>query len=139
VRDAAGDPVAFAESYRDAVAEGLLADELRDRLYGLRHERDDVLTVPESEAVREELTRIGAAFRDLEIALRQYERLLPVLSAQDPLAETIAGLAHETLSSVTRLRVDQLLHEVPGALARLHAATEELSQRAGQVDPAEHA
>jgi hypothetical protein len=139
LRDAAGTTVAFAESYRDAVAEGLLADDLRDRLYGLRQGIEDAPSAPESDAVREELVRLGAAFRDLELAVRQYERLLPVLAAQDPLTEAIAGLAHDTLRTVTRLRVDQVLHEVPGTLARLHAATEELAHRAGQVAPADRA
>jgi hypothetical protein len=137
LRDAAGAVVAFAESYRDAVAEGLLADELRDRLYGIRQGVDDMRSIPEQDAVREELARLGAAFRDFELALRHYERLLPVISAHDPLAETIAGAAHDATSVVTPLRVHELLHDVPRTLARLHAATEELAHRAGQVDPAE--
>src|SRR5262249_20293284 len=122
IRDATGTVVAYAESHRDAVAEGLLADELRDRLYGLRH--GDALVpaaTPEAAAIREELAALGAAFRDLERAIQQYQRLLPLLAADDPLAEAIAGVAHETQAALRQLRVEDLLRDIPRRLARLHA------------------
>lgn len=59
------------------------------------------------------------AFRELERVLGQYERLLPAIRADDPLAEEIAGLAAETADVARAADLPRLRVEIPRAIGRL--------------------
>jgi hypothetical protein len=69
--------------------------------------------------IRADLMFLASAFRELDRVVRQYDRLLPAVSAEEPLAEAIAGLASETRDLVRAADVPSLLDEVPRALARV--------------------
>jgi hypothetical protein len=119
IRDARARIVSFAESYREVTQDRNIEQEVRDLLYGVRAFEaagtpDERLT-----AVRDELRVLSEGFRDLDHVLRQYERLLPSLGADNPLAESIAGAAHDARAAVAAVGVPALLEEIPRALARL--------------------
>jgi hypothetical protein len=76
--------------------------------------------------IRADLMFLVSAFRELDRVVRQYDRLLPAVSAEEPLAEAIAGIASETRELVRAADVPSLLDEVPRALARVR-------QRLGQL------
>jgi hypothetical protein len=120
LRDERARVVGFAESYRDVAQDRHNEQEFRDLIYGVRAFDAGTGTPSTSlEFLREEVRVLSEAFRDLDHVLRQYERLLPSLSADDPLAESIAGLASETRSAVASVGVPALLEEIPRALARI--------------------
>ena len=78
-------------------------------------------------AVRDELRVLSEGFRDLDHVLKQYERLLPSLGANDPLTESIAGAAHDARAAVAAVGVPALLEQIPRALARLRAPLQNLT------------
>jgi PAS domain-containing protein len=132
IRDRRARVTAFAESYRDLTTERALSDEVRDLVYGVRS-FDSASASPSDEirAVREELRLLGEAFRDLDLVIRQYERILPSLSADDPLAESIAGVAHDARTAVAAVGVAALLEEIPRALSRLRGHLQHLTAALG--------
>jgi PAS domain-containing protein len=140
VRDGGARVTGFVEAFRDVTAERALSEEFRDLLYGVRS-FDSVSVTPKDNvrAVRDELRLLSEAFRDLDLVIRQYERLLPALSADDPLTESIAGAAHDARAAVAAVGVPTLLEEVPRALARLRGHLQQLAIRmdAGQLEPEE--
>ena len=69
--------------------------------------------------MRRDLHFLEAAFGELAELLDQYERLLPVLGADDPVSEEVAGLASETKERAAAADVPRLMREIPRALARL--------------------
>jgi len=142
VRDARARVIGFVESFRDVTAERALSEEFRDLLYGVRS-FDSVSATPKENvrAVRDELRLLSEAFRDLDLVIRQYERLLPVLGADDPLAESIAGVAHDARAAAAAVGVPALLEEVPRALARLRGHLQHLAigMDAPQLEPDEEA
>lgn len=81
--------------------------------------------------IRADLLFLASAFRELDRVVRQYDRLLPAVSAEDPLAEAIAGVAAETREVVRSADVPALLDEVPRVLARVR-------QRIGQLGQENH-
>jgi hypothetical protein len=87
-------------------------------------------------ALQEELRVLSEAFRDLDLVIRKYERLLPALSADDPLAEAIAGEALDARAAVAAVGVPALLEEIPRALSRVRG---QLRQLATEIEGAEHA
>lgn len=62
---------------------------------------------------------LEGAFHEMERVLGQYERLLPAIHADDPLAEEIAGLAAETADVVHSADLPRLRVEIPRAIGRL--------------------
>jgi PAS domain S-box-containing protein len=120
IRDARAVVLGFAESFRDVVQDQAGDQVFRDLLYGVRAFESATTTSSETlSAVREDLRVLSEAFRDLDHVLRQYERLLPSLSPDDPLAEAIAGAAHDARTAVAAVGVPDLLDEIPRALTRL--------------------
>jgi PAS domain S-box-containing protein len=69
--------------------------------------------------VRRDLRFLEAAFEELGDLIDQYERLLPALSADDPVTEEVAGLAAETRERATAADLPRLMREIPRAIARL--------------------
>ncbi len=131
VRDGRARVTGYVEAFRDVTAEPALSEEFRDLLYGVRA-FDSISATPRElvRAVRDELRVLSEAFRDLDLVIRQYERLLPALRADDPLTESIAGLAHEARAVVASVGVPALLEEIPRALTRLRSHMQQLA-----VDP----
>ena len=119
IRDARARIVAYAESFREVAQDRNIEQEVRDLLYGVRAFEAAGTPGERLSAVRDELRGLSEGVRDLDHVLRQYERLLPALGADDPLAESIAGVAHDARSAVTAVGVPALLEEIPRALARL--------------------
>lgn len=133
IRDSRARIVGYAESFREVANDKSLEQEVRDLLYGIRafepSGSGDRLS-----AVREELRVLSEGFRDLDHVLRQYERLLPSLGADDPLAESIAGVAHDARAAVAAVGVPALLEEIPRALARLRAHLQTLPSDSQETD-----
>lgn len=121
IRDGRARIVAFAESFREIAQDRNIEQEVRDLLYGVRAFETAGTPGERLSAVREELRVLSEGFRDLDHVLRQYERLLPSLGANDPLTESIAGAAHDARAAVAAVGVPALLEEIPRALARLRA------------------
>lgn len=119
LRDNRARVVAFAESYRDVALDRDIGQEVRDLVYGVRAFESSGAEGDGESSMREDLRLLSEGFRDLEHVLRQYERLLPSLGADDPLAESIAGTASDVRSTVASVGVTALLQEIPRALARL--------------------
>jgi hypothetical protein len=108
--------------------------EVRNLLYGVRTfepsgSRDERLS-----QVLEELRVLSEGFRDLDHVMRQYERILPSLSADDPLTESIAGVAADARAAVTAVGVPALLEEIPRALSRLRAHLQSLTPDETETD-----
>jgi len=59
--------------------------------------------------------------------IKQYERLLPSLGADDPLTESIAGVASDARAAVASVGVAALLEEIPRVLARLRGHLQQLT------------
>lgn len=116
LQDGDGRMSLFAESYRDVVSEQLASRELRDRLFGAQY---DLTAAREESSATLSLARLGAAFRDLEVMVQRYERVLDALSMQDPLTEPLAGLVHEVREASGSDTTQALLRDVPGVLATL--------------------
>jgi hypothetical protein len=128
VRDAQARVTGFVESYRDTTTDRTIGEEFRDLLYGVRAFDSGSASPNESmRAVREELRLLAEAFRDLDLVIRHYERLLPSLGADDPLAESIAGVASDARAAVAAVGVPTLLEEIPRALARLRGHLQQLT------------
>ena len=121
IRDARARIVAFAESLREVAHDRNIEQEVRDLLYGVRAVEPSGTPSERLSAVRDELRVLSEGFRDLDHVLKQYERLLPSLGADDPLAESIAGAAHDARAAVAAVGVPALLEQIPRALARLRA------------------
>jgi PAS domain S-box-containing protein len=139
IRDARARVLGFAESFRDVVQDQAGDQVFRDLLYGVRAFESAATTSSETlSAVREDLRVLSEAFRDLDHVLRQYERLLPSLSPDDPLAEAIAGAAHDARTAVAAVGVPDLLEEIPRALTRLRGnlltLSTELQARSAAAD-----
>jgi PAS domain-containing protein len=131
VRDVRGDVQGFVEGYRDVVADHVVGEELRDLLYMVRREEAELALAGSSveDAAADDLRQLGRAFRDLERVMQQYDRLLPELSAQDPLTESIAGVASDAQSAASDAGLTGLLGQIPRTLARLRAGVERMSKR----------
>ena len=127
IRDARARIVAFAESFREVAQDRNIEQDVRDLLYGVRAFETSGTSNERLSAVRDELRVLSEGFRDLDHVLKQYERLLPALGADDPLTESIAGAAHDARAAVTAVGVPALLEEIPRALARLRAHLQSLS------------
>ena len=132
VRDRQARLTGFVESFRDVTAERALSEEFRDLLYGVRA-FDSVSGSPNEtvRAIRADIRVLTEAFRDLDLVVRQYERLLPSLGADDPLTESIAGVAHEARAAVASVGVAALLEEIPRSLARLRGHLQEVVEELG--------
>ncbi len=126
IRDARARVVAFAESFRDVAHDRNIEQDVRDLLYGVRTFEPSGSPSERLSSVRDELRVLSEGFRDLDHVLKQYERLLPSLGADDPLAESIAGAAHDARAAVAAVGVPALLEEIPRALARLRATLQSL-------------
>lgn len=127
IRDERARIVAFAESFRDVAQDWNMDQQVRDLLYGVRAYEAAGTPGERLSAVRDELRVLSEGFRDLDHVLRQYERLLPSLGADDPLTESIAGVAHDARTAVAAVGVPALLEEIPRALARLRALLQDFS------------
>lgn len=134
IRDARARIVAFAESYRDVAQERDIEQEVRDLLYGVRAFETMGTSSERLSSVRDELRVLSEGFRDLDHVLKQYERLLPSLGADDPLTESIAGVANDTRAAVAAVGVPALLEEIPRALARLRAHLQTLPPEPSTTD-----
>ena len=121
IRDARARIVAFAESLREVAHDRNIEQEVRDLLYGVRAVESAGTPSETVSAVRDELRVLSEGFRDLHHVLKQYERLLPSFGADDPLAESIAGPAHDARAAAAAVGVPALLEQIPRALARLRA------------------
>jgi len=121
IRDARARIVAFAESLREVAHDRNIEQEVRDLLYGVRAVESAGTPSEKLSAVRDELRVLSEGFRDLDHVLKQYDRLLPSLGANDPLTESIAGAAHDARAAVAAVGVPALLEQIPRALARLRA------------------
>ena len=113
-----GDVDAMVEVHRDPRDQGIVST----RAIGFPHSallahRSDT----ENPGERGDLRFLAAAFQDLDRVLRQYERLLPAMRAEDPLSEVIAGVAAETTEVTDAVDVPTLLREIPRVLGRLDA------------------
>lgn len=136
IRDARARIVAYAESFREVAQDRNIEDEVRDLLYGVRAFEPSGTPDEQLFAARDELRVLSEGFRDLDHVLRQYEKLLPALGADDPLAESIAGAAHDARAAVAAVGVPALLEEIPRALARLRSHLQNVPQEAPiLVDP----
>jgi hypothetical protein len=127
IRDPRARIVAFAESFREVAHDRNIEQQVRDLLYGVRAFEPAGTESDRLSAVRDELRVLSEGFRDLDHVLRQYERLLPSLGADDPLTESIAGVANDTRTAVAAVGVPALLEEIPRALARLRAHLQNFS------------
>ena len=137
IRDARARIVAFAESMREVAHDRNIEQEVRDLLYGVRAVESAGTPSETLSAVREELRVLSEGFRDLDHVLKQYERLLPSFGADDPLAESIAGPAHDARAAAAAVGVPALLEQIPRALARLRAHLQNYTpdNQAGETDP----
>jgi hypothetical protein len=137
IRDARVRIVAFAESLREVAQDRNIEQEVRDLLYGVRAIESAGTSSEKLSAVRDELRVLSEGFRDLDHVLKQYERLLPSLGADDPLAESIAGAAHDARAAVAAVGVPALLEQIPRALARLRAHLQNFTPEnpVGETDP----
>jgi len=134
IRDERARIVAFVESYQPVVHDRNVEQEVRNLLYGVRTfetsgSRDERLS-----QVLEELRVLSEGFRDLDHVMRQYERILPSLSADDPLTESIAGVAADARAASTAVGVPALLEEIPRALSRLRAHLQSLTPDETETD-----
>ena len=136
IRDGRARIVAFAESLREVAHDRNIEQEVRDLLYGVRAVESAGTPSEKLSAVRDELRVLSEGFRDLDHVLKQYERLLPSLGADDPLAESIAGPAHDARAAVAAVGVPALLEQIPRALARLRAHLQNFTpdDQAGETD-----
>jgi len=135
IRDARARVIAFAESYRPVIHDENVEHEVRNLLYGVRMFEPVGTRSEQITAIGEELRILSEGFRDLDHVVRQYERLLPSLSADDPLTESIAGAAYDARAAVTSVGVAALLEEIPLALARLRAHVQRLTTEPAETDP----
>ena len=127
IRDARARIVAFAESFREVAQDRNIDQEVRDLLYGVRAYEPAGTPGERLSAARDELRVLSEGFRDLDHVLKQYERLLPSLGADDPLSESVAGAAHDARAAVAAVGVPALLEEIPRALSRLRANLQNFS------------
>lgn len=134
IRDGRARIVAYAESFREVAQDRNIEQEVRDLLYGVRAFEATGTSSERLTAVRDELRVLSEGFRDLDHVLKQYERLLPSLGANDPLTESIAGAAHDARAAVAAVGVPALLEEIPRALARLRAHLQALPADALTAD-----
>jgi PAS domain S-box-containing protein len=137
IRDGRARIVAFAESFREVAQDRNIEQEVRDLLYGVRAFEPAGTDSQRLSAVRDELRVLSEGFRDLDHVLRQYARLLPALGADDPLAEAIAGAAHDARAAGAAVGVSALLEQIPRALARLrgHLQNMPTGSDAPETDP----
>ncbi len=137
IRDARARVVAFAETYRTAVQDHSVEQEVRDLLYGVRRFEPTGNSNERLIAIHDELRILSEGFRDLDHVVRQFEKLLPSLSANDPLTESIAGPASDVRAAVSAVGMPALLEEIPLALARLRAQVQRFeSEVQSPTDPA---
>ena len=116
---AKGELAGLVEVYRDnGMSTSLTADRFLSALDAL--DEADGREEP-SVAAERELRLLALGFADLDKVMRQYEMLLPAMSAEDPLTEAIAGLAAETSEVAAMADVPRLLREIPRSMTRLRA------------------
>lgn len=140
-RDAQARVTGFVESYHDVTTGRDAGDEMRNLLYGVRAFDPVAASSDDSaKALRRELYFLSEAFRDLDLVVRQCERLLPTLAADDPLTEVVAGAAHDVRAAMAAVGMPTLLDEVPRSLARLRGHLQQLAPGSesadGAVEPA---
>ena len=128
IRDGQARVTGFVESFRDVMSEGEEESEVRNLLYGVRA-LDPIAVAPgdKARALRREVYFLSEAFRDLDLVVRQCERLLPTLAADDPLTEAVAGAAHDVRAAMAAVGMPALLEEVPRSLARLRGHLQQLA------------
>lgn len=130
VRDGKAVPEAYVEAFLELPSEGQGGRELHDLVYGVRALdsafglSDDLLR-----SIAQDLRVLSEAFRDLDLLVRHYEQLLPVLAAHDPLTESIAGQVSETRALAAAVGAPALLEEIPRTLTRLREALRVLGGR----------
>ena len=117
-----GEVEALVEVHRDPRNDGSLST----RTVGFPHSAflsmgEDGERGGEPPGERRDLRFLAAAFHDLDRVVRQYERLLPAMRAEDPLSEVIAGVAAETNEVTESVDVPTLRREIPRVLGRLDA------------------
>jgi len=134
IRDERARIVAFAESYQPVVHDQNVEQEVRNLLYGVRTFEPAGSRNERLSQVGEELRVLSEGFRDLDHVMRQFERLLPSLSADDPLTESIAGVAADARAASTAVGVPALLEEIPRALSRLRAHLQSLTPDETETD-----
>jgi PAS domain-containing protein len=136
IRDERARVVAFAETFRPAIHDQSVEQEVRDLLYGVRRFEPVGTTSERLAAMRDELRILSEGFRDLDHVIREFEKLLPSLSANDPLTESIAGTASDVRAAVSAVGMTALLEEIPLALARLRAHVQRFESDGGSAtDP----
>lgn len=114
-----GELAGLVEVYRDnGLSTSLTADRFLSALDALTE--GDAQEDP-SVAAERELRLLALGFADLDKVMRQYEMLLPAMSAEDPLTEAIAGLAAETSEVAATADVPRLLREIPRSMTRLRS------------------
>lgn len=131
-RDAQARVTGFVESYLDVVTGKDRGDEFRNLLYGVRaFDPTAVSSGDSATALQREVYFLSGAFRDLDLVMRQCERLLPSLSADDPLTEVVAGAAHDLRAAMAAVGMPTILEEVPRSLARVRGHLQQLAPRNG--------
>jgi len=123
----AGAVTAVVEVYEESAAPLALA---ADRFLQALDDGDAGSGEPVERAHRE-LALLSLGLADLERVVRQYERLLPAVRAEDPLSEAIAGLAAETRDVATSANVPRLLQELPRSIERLRDQLKRFAGSAG--------
>jgi PAS domain-containing protein len=91
---------------------------------------DDAGHDPAASAARE-LQRLALGVAALDRVLRQYERLVPAMRAEDPLTEVMAGLVAETRQVAESADVSRLLRELPRTVDRLRLQLQALGDGEG--------
>jgi hypothetical protein len=129
VRDRQARVNGFVESYRDTTADKPADEEFRNLLYGVRaFDSSSANADDATQAVNEDLRLLSEAFRDLDVVLRHYDRLLKMIGPDDPLAEVVAGVVHDTRAAVASVGLSSLLEDIPRALTRLRAHVQQLEE-----------
>jgi len=118
-----GEVCAMVEAYREGAApacgdEGTVRQYLRALDLDEETPADGVGDDPADVASRE-LQRLALGVAALDRVVRQYERLVPAMRAEDPLTEVMAGLVVETRAVAESADVSRLLLELPRAVERL--------------------
>lgn len=124
-----GEVRAMVEAYRDPAAAGG-DDEVVSRY--LRALVDDEAAPDDAgetaeHAAAHELQRLALGVAALDRVVRQYERLVPAMRAEDPLTEVMAGLVVETREVAESADVARLLRELPRTVERLRLQLQRLA------------
>lgn len=117
-----GELAGLVEVYRDSgTSTSLTADRFLSALDALDEPGEGDAHEEPAVAAERELRLLALGFAELDKVMRQYEMLLPAMSAEDPLTEAIAGLAAETNELAATADVPRLLREIPRSMTRLRS------------------